>query len=162
MATIAVPTDQGIAVPQTDAPAEVGVDRSLRTPGLVVLATIAIFEGYRWLGVIPTGHTGLSAVASSHAVIVSLAVLLALTGYALTHQRKTGRRWPCRVAVTCAGVAVMAAAATLVAVGGRLPFHALGIAYLLLAAAALSAATMSGRARRAGSQHPDDQLVRLG
>lgn len=159
-ATIPVPGDLGIAVPEGDEWVEVGVDRSFRTPGLIVLATIAIFEGYRWLGVIPTGHTGLSALASSHSGTVSLAVLLALTGHALTHQRRLRRRWRFGAAVTCAGVIVAAASAILVAAGGRVPPHILGVAYLLLAAGALSAATMSGRARRSGAPHSVDQTTR--
>ena len=160
--TIPTRTDRVVVVPPADPSTEVGVDRSFRTPGLVVLATIAIFEGYRWLGIIPAGRTGLSVVVSNRAVIVPLAVFLALTGHALTRQRKTMRRRPCGAAVTCAGVFVMAAAATFVTIGGRLPLHVLGVSYLLLAAAALGAATMGGRPRRVEAPHPGDQAVRLG
>jgi len=160
--SIPVPTEQRIAVAETDESVEVGGDRSFRTPALIVLATVAIYEGYRWLGVVPPRHTGLSALASSHTVIVSLAVVLALAGHALTHQRSTRRRWRCGTAVTWAGATVTGAAATLVTLGGRPPAYTLGVAYLLLAAAALSAATMSGRPSQGGSPHPVDPSGRCG
>ncbi len=159
---IPVPTDPGIAAPETDESVELVGDRSLRTPALVAVATAAIVEGYRWLGVIPTGHAGISSLSSSHAVVVPLALALALAGHALTHQRKPRRRRQCGAAVTWAGATVTGAAITLVTLGGGLPPHALGVAYLLLAAALLSAAAMSARPGREWRPDPVDPAVRSG
>ncbi len=97
-----------------------------------------------------TGHTGLSALASSHTVTVSLAVVLALAGHALTHQRSVAATLAVRGGRHVRRCDRHGGIGHTRGAGGRLPAYTLGVAYLLLAAGALSAATMSGRARQGG------------
>lgn len=135
---------------------------SLRDPGLVLLAGIAVLEGYRRLGVIPIGRAGLSAAASSRLATALVAGLLAGGVLALVHLGATRLPSTSRVTMSVAASVVVVASATLLIVGGRPASDVLGIAYLLLAATSIGAIAADGlRRRRAAPHHPAESL-RLG
>jgi hypothetical protein len=122
--------NRGRGLPTFTTRTQASAECSFRAPGLITLASIAIFEGYERLGVIPTSHAGLSAV-------IIPALLLPVAGFVLTWRRRT-LRWPSAL-VLFAGAAVFIAAVFLATVGGRFTSDVLGIAYLLLGIVMLSA-----------------------
>ena len=114
-----------------------GPERTPRTeghpfavPGMVLLAAIAIYEGYDWLQVFPTG---------SHRPSEYLIGIAAAPGaYWLTRSVATGR-----VAARCRNVLVGAAVVVACAGGGW--GLALGVAWLVLAASILVLSYLSER-----------------
>ena len=108
----------------------------LVTAAMVVLAAAAIFEGYRRLNVIPANELHPSALVFA-AVAVPAALLLARSALA------TARR-SIRVAVEAASVGLLAMTVLEVVVNRPWSARALGACDLLMAAAVLGAAVVSG------------------
>jgi hypothetical protein len=125
-----------------------GLGFMLRAPGLVILATAFLIEGYRWLGVL---HFGASAAGSWLFGTVGLA-LVALVAPLAALLLTCGRQGSGRVAtedlvVVMAGAAALATATALI-VGGAAWGNVAGAGDLILAATALGAVILSERARR--------------
>jgi hypothetical protein len=116
------------------------------SPGLALLASFSILEGYRWFGVIAGGGSRPWAVAFAAA---SLPVAAALT-------RRTSRRRRSVSDQLVVLAAVAGAVFTLVALVGHGPWvaDAIGIADLGLGAAALGALAAGERNRHRGHGAP--------
>ena len=123
----------------------------LASPGLALLAAVSILEGYRWIGVIPSGDSRLSSLASGRGGAIAFAVLATAAVLLLT--RADGGRRPllqrlARLAtavVIASSVALLAATATATAAK-----DAVGVSDLLLASALAGVLIAGERRRRAG------------
>jgi len=129
-------TGTGVVVPPPDlgpGPERTPRDRGqhpFAVPGMVLLAALAIYEGYDWLQVFPSG---------SHRPSEYLIGIAAAPGaYWLTRSVATGR-----VAARCRNVLVGAAVVVACAGGGW--GLALGVAWLVLAASILVLSYLSER-----------------
>jgi hypothetical protein len=106
------------------------------TAGLVLLAAAAIFEGYEWLNVLPANPLHLSALVFA-AVAVPAAVFLTRRALA-TARRST------LVAAEAASVGLVAITVLHLVVDRPWSARALGAYDLVMAAAVLGAAVVSG------------------
>ncbi len=121
------------------------VDTDLSTLGTVLLATVSIFEGYKWLDAIPTSHSHLSRAVFSQPGAAAIAVcsLLAvafLSGTSRLHSRVAPRR-----ALWAAAVVVSTLALVVATFDTDRTRSALGAADLVLAGVAISTLVPIGR-----------------
>jgi hypothetical protein len=103
---------------------------------MVLLAAVAVLEGYLWLDVIPAGRTDLSATA-----FALLAVPAAL--FLVRSPRRPDRRWPVRLVTVSAG-AVFVATVLEIVFHQRWSARALGASDLLMAATVFGSAVIGG------------------
>jgi hypothetical protein len=110
-------------------------------PGLVLLASLCILQGYSWLDLIPDSRRHSSALWFAGIVLVSAMFL--------SRPERGRRRMPAQWLTLVTALAV--ASVTLLAVYGHLRAvgDAMGVLDLLLAASALAAAVVGSRVSRA-------------
>jgi hypothetical protein len=115
-------------------PVDARVDRPsiLVAPALVLVATLAIFEGYAWLNVIPSDRLTGAAI--------SFAVLLPPITVALTRHPHGGRRSPVQKVLIGATLALGGMTLLVLVLNRSTTELALGAIDLAVAVAALSAA----------------------
>ncbi len=141
------PGDRPPGALQAEVPAH-SVASGRRSLTLGLLATLSVFEGYKWTGLIPSGSSHLSAAVFSRTGGLALAVV-AVASVAAAVPAGAGRRsvvWGLLVGA----VGTLVAATVLLEVSSTHLTHvALGAADLVLAAAAGSAlVVVERRARR--------------
>ena len=141
------PGDQPPGPLQAEIPAH-SVASGRRSLALGLLATLSVFEGYKWTGLIPSGSSHLSAAVFSRTGGLVLAAV-AVASVVVVVPAGAGRRsvvWGLLVAA----VGTLVAATVLLEVSSTHLTHvALGAADLVLAAAAGSALVVAEpRARR--------------
>jgi len=121
-------------------PGETGIP-PFAAPGLVLLASLCILQGYTWLDFIPDSRRHSSALWFAGIVLVSVVFL--------SRPERGRRRMPAQWLMLVTAVAV--ALVTLPAVYGHLRAvgDAMGVLDLLLAASALGAAVVGSRVSRA-------------
>ncbi len=124
----------------------VGAASLLRGPGLALLAALSLVEGYRWLGVFPTGSTGGLHLFGSVGVGV-VAVLTPVAAALLTRRREPGQ--PIRLAGIVMAIAVVVTVVTVGALvtGGHGWRQAAGVVDIVLAAVAFAAVAIGERSR---------------
>ncbi len=144
----------GAAVAAGSTPSAAGFDPTLRSPGLALLATVCLLEGYKWIGALPASDSRISALVFSRPGALVFAVLVTALALGLTRSGGELRRSRPHAAVALATVVVMSASVVLAAVTNAATKDVVGLADLVLATA-LVAALVAGerRLRRAGSQH---------
>ncbi len=136
-ATPPAPTAPSPAAPAADARPGTG----LAAPGLIVLATVAILEGYRWLD--------LMRLASPRPTMVAYVVLVVPAAFVLTRTRRTGRSGPAaRLAVRAGAVAVVVLGIVALVTDGTRAERLLGVASLGVAGACLVLVWSTERRRR--------------
>jgi hypothetical protein len=121
-------------------------DPALRSPALALLASLAVLEGYRWLGVIPTGASRLSGVVFGRPGAVAFAAIAGTAALGMARARPEARNASHRL-FGLATVALVTATVLLVASGGSAAQRALGVADLALAAVCAGAVAV-GEYRR--------------
>jgi hypothetical protein len=145
--------DDATAAPGS-APSAAAFDPTLRSPGLALLATVCLLEGYKWIGALPASDSRLSALVFSRPGALVFAILV--TGLALGLTRAGGelRRSRPHAAVALASVVVMSASVVLAAATNAATKDVVGLADLVLATA-LVGALVAGerRLRRATTRH---------
>jgi hypothetical protein len=131
-----------------------GFDPTLRSPGLALLATVCLLEGYKWIGALPASDSRFSALVFSRPGALVFAVLVTALALGLTRSGGELRRSKPHAAVALASVVVMSASVVLTAVTNAATKDVVGLADLVLATA-LVATLVAGerRLRRAGSLH---------
>lgn len=125
----------------------------LRAPGLAVLATVFLVEGYGWLGVLHLKGSGVGSVVFGTVGLAVTAFLAPSAALVLqTGRQPSGRMVEDLVIVVAMAVTVATVAALILAdpVGRAVA----GSADILLAATALTAVVLGERARRHGSDPP--------
>ena len=146
------PTPIEWALPQSypEHPSDLGF--ILRAPGLVVLATAFLIEGYSWLGVLHVRSSSSASVVSGSVCLAVLSLLAPLAAVVLTRGRRiTG--WALEDLIIGVAVAVTVATITALVVGGS-PWRAVaGITDLVLAASVLAAVVLGERARIRSTTH---------
>jgi len=118
----------------------------LRAPGLILLATVFLIEGYSWLGVIQFRHSSAASVLSGSAGLALLSLLAPLAAVLLTRGRRTGG-WALDDLVIVIAVAVTIATITALVVGGPAWRTVAGTTDLLLAATVIGTVVLGERAR---------------
>jgi hypothetical protein len=136
----AAPTRVPVAPP-------VGVGSSLSGPGLALLATVSLAEGYRWLGVFHAGSTGGGSFVFGTVAVACVALLTPLAAALLTARRDPGR--PIRVAGAVVAIALAVAVTTVaaLALGGHGWRQVAGAADIVLAAVAFTAVAIGEHSR---------------
>jgi lysylphosphatidylglycerol synthetase-like protein (DUF2156 family) len=147
-------TDAVAAVAPGSTPSAAGFDPTLRSPGLALLATVCLLEGYKWIGALPASDSHFSALVFSRPGALVFAVLVTALALGLTRAGGELRRSRPDAAVALASVVVMSASVVLAAATDAATKEAVGLADLVLAAA-LVGALVAGerRLRRAGTRH---------
>jgi len=125
-----------------------GIGALLRAPGLAVLASIFLVEGYRWLGVFHFATTSSGSLLFRSVGLATAALLAPLAALALTSGRRDRAPITVEDLVVATAVLVMVATGTALIVGGPAWRTVAGASDLLLAATALSAVVLGERARR--------------
>jgi len=125
-----------------------GLGFLLRAPGLMVLASVFLIEGYRWLGVLHLGGSAAGSLLFGSVGLATGALLAPFAALVLT----SGRRAPGVVVVEdlVIALALLVTVATGMAliVGGPAWRAVAGTSDLVLAAAALGAVILGERAHR--------------
>ena len=117
-----------------------------RAPGLVLLATVFLVEGYAWLGVLHLHHLSSATLLSGRIGLALLSGLAPLAAVLLTRGRRaTG--WALEDLVTGVAVAVTVATITALVVGGPAWRTVAGVTDLVLAASVFGAVILGERAR---------------
>jgi hypothetical protein len=113
--------------------------------GIVLLATVSIFEGYKWLGAIPTSHSRLSqaVVSQPGAAVVAVCSLLAVA--VLSGTARLRARVVCRRALWAATIVGSTLALVVATFDTGATRSALGVADLVLAGVAVSTLIPTGR-----------------
>jgi hypothetical protein len=141
-------TGAGDAAPVADRPGGLGF--LLRAPGLVLLATAFVIEGYRWLGVIHVGTTSVGSLAFGTPGLALVALSAPVAALVLAPGRRASGSMVPDVIILVA-VAVTVATGTALVVGGSAWRAVAGTVDLLLAAGALGAVILEERDRRRGA-----------
>jgi hypothetical protein len=144
--------DASVAGPSTAGPstARPSADRpTLPSPAMALLATIAILEGYKWIGAIPTSDSRLSLLVFGRGgaavfAVVATAVCLALTRVGPGEHRPASQKL-----VLLATVAVMASSIVLLSGHDTMGKDAFGVADLALASTLAGAIIVGQRRQRA-------------
>ena len=110
-------------------PEETGL-APLASPGLLALAALALWEGYRHLNVIPS--------AQRHPSVYAFAVIAPVAALVLTRHRGRGRRTLLQNALVAAAVALGLFTPVALVVDGPVTGPLLGVADMLTAALALA------------------------
>lgn len=147
------PADITAAAPGST-PSAAGFDPTLRSPGLALLATVCLLEGYKWIGALPASDSRLSALVFSRPGALVFAVVVTALALGLTRTGGELRRSRPHAAVALASVVVMSASVVLAAATDAATKDVVGLADLVLATA-LVGALVAGerRLRRAGNRH---------
>ena len=135
-------TSSGFGEP--DAPD--GIAALLRAPGLAVLASVFLVEGYRWLGVFHFGTTSGGSLFRSVG-LASAALLAPFAALALTSGRRVRAPIAVEDLVVASAVLVMGTTGTALVVGGPAWRTVAGASDLVLSAAALAVVILGERAR---------------
>jgi hypothetical protein len=146
-------------------PSAAGFDPTLRSPGLALLATVCLLEGYKWIGALPASDSRLSTLVFSRPGALVFAVLVTALALGLTRSGGELRRSRPHAAVALASVVVMSASVVLAATTNAATKDVVGLADLVLATA-LVGALVAGerRLRRAGKRQSvsaDTELTSL-
>ena len=127
-----------------------GLGFLLRAPGLVLVATAFLIEGYSWLGVLHLHHASAAPLVSGRVGPALLSVLAPLAAVMLTRGRRvTG--WALEDLVIGVAVAVTVATITACVVGGQVWRTAAGIADVALAASVVGTVIVGERAHTRSS-----------
>ena len=143
---VAMPDDWDVMPSDGGAPRLTGA--GFRSPVLVLLASVALLAGYRLLGVIHGGDSALSTFASSRIGAALAGLVLPLAAVALSRTDTDGTRPAGRTVVLIASATMMVAALLVLVIGGSVATTLLGVADLMLAAAALGAVALAERINR--------------
>ena len=130
-----------------------GFDPVLRAPGLALLATVCLLEGYRWIGALPAGDSRLSSVVFSRGGALVFAVSSIGLALGLTRTGR-GRQARPQIVVALATLVVMSATVALAVTEIPATKAALGVADLGLASALAGALVAGERRRRARPAGP--------
>ena len=106
------------------------------TAGMVLLSAATVFQGYRWLNVIPGGRTHLTAPVFA---VLALPAALVLT----RSHRRARHGWPARL-IGLSTLVLLVATVVETAVGHLWSARALGASDLLLALTLFGSALISG------------------
>jgi hypothetical protein len=125
-----------------------GFDPALRSPGLALLATVCLLEGYKWIGALPASDSRLSTLVFSRAGALVFAALVTALALALTRTGGTRRRYRSPTVVVLASVAAVSASVALTVATGTASKDAVGLSDLVLAVALAGALIAAERRRR--------------
>jgi hypothetical protein len=124
---------------------------------MALVATIAILQGYTWIGAIPSSDSRLSAVLFGRGGALVFAALATVAVLALTGADPDGRRALSQKLVLLATAALIASSVVLLVSTGTPARYAIGVSDLALASA-LAAMLITGerkrRAARSGGHPP--------
>ena len=123
-----------------------GLGHIFRAPGLVLLATVFLVEGYTRLGVLPVGHSSAASLVSGGFSLFLVSVFAPLAAVVLTRGRRV-TSWALQELVIGVVVAVMVATIAALVVGGPEWRMVAGISDLVLAASVLGGVLLEERAR---------------
>ena len=161
--SIGAPSRAGASSGFDEPDAADGIGSLLRAPGLAVLASVFLVEGYRWLGVFHFGSTSGGSLLFRFVGLASAALLAPFAALALTSGRRVRAPIAIEDLVVASAVLVMVATGTALVVGGPAWRTVAGASDLLLAASALAVVLLGERARhrvgdpRAVHQPPPDR-----
>ena len=128
----------GGAPPDPRGAAVVPVESDLWAPGLVLLATASIFQGYKWLGAIPSSHSHLSRILFSQAGAVAVAGLSLLGVVVLNGSAGIRARAGNRRALLVAAAAAVASSLVLAVFDTGVTRSSFGVIDLVLALTAVA------------------------
>ena len=134
----------------------------LRAPGLAVLAALFLVEGYRWLGIVHGGTTGLGSLLFGTAGLAVVAVLAPVMTAYLGRGRRTNAWVSVEDVVIVVAVAVTVTTSTALVVGGSVWRDVAGTTDLLLAATALGTVVLGERDRRRSLSATAAQMSAVG
>jgi hypothetical protein len=127
-------------------------DKVLISPGMALVATVAILEGYTWLGAIPSSDSRLSAVVFGRGGALVFAALAAVAVPAFTRADAEGRRPLSQRLVLLATAALIASSVVLLMSTATPTRYATGISDLVLASALAGMLVAGERKRRTQRQ----------
>ena len=128
----------------------------IRAPGLVLLATVFLVEGYSWLGVLHLHHSPAASLLSRRLGLALLSVVAPLAAVVLTRGRRVSG-WALEELVIGVAVAVTVATITALVVGGPVWRTVAGITDLVLAASVFGAVILGELARLRSSDPRTDR-----
>jgi hypothetical protein len=131
-------------------------------PTLAVLSTVYLIEGYRWLGVIQLGGTGIGSLLFGTAGLATVALIALVAALFLRWGRQAGAPVFIQDLAVAGAASVTVATGTALVVGGPLWRDVAGVTYLFLAATALSAVLLGERRRRSAVDHQSHRTSRIG
>jgi hypothetical protein len=123
-----------------------GLGFILRAPGLVLLATVFLIEGYSWLGVLRFRPASAASLLYGSVGLALLSLVAPLAAVALTRGRRV-TAWALEDVVIGVAVAVTVATITALVVGGPVWRTVAGTTDLVLAATVLGTVVLGERAR---------------
>jgi hypothetical protein len=141
-----LPTPAGRSEPPSSDGVRTGLGFIVRAPGLVLLATVFLIQGYTWLGVLHVDRSAAASLFTGRAGVALLSLLAPAAAVALTCGRRASGR-AVEDLVVGAAVAVTITTVTALVAGGAVWRTAAGSTDLLLAAAAVGAVILGERAR---------------
>jgi lysylphosphatidylglycerol synthetase-like protein (DUF2156 family) len=155
------PVDLGgtAATANTATPSTPGFDPTLRSPGLALLATVCLLEGYKWIGALPASDSRFSALVFSRPGALVFAVVVTALALGLTRAAGELRRSRPHAAVALASVVVMSASVVLTAATNAATKDAVGLADLVLATALAGALVAGERRQRRATTRPAMQTA---
>ena len=124
-----------------------GGDKVLASPGMALVATIAILQGYTWIGAIPSSGSRLSTLVFGRGGALVFAGLATVAVLALTRSDTDGRRTLSQRLVLLATAALIASSVVLLVSTGTPARYAIGVSDLALASA-LAAMLITGERKR--------------
>ena len=135
-------------------------DPALRSPGLALIAAVALLEGYKRLDLMPAGTSRVSTLLFSHGGAVVFGVVAVAAAVLSTRTAGPSLRKVTRNLMIVGTLAVVAATTFLLTSGPGAASTVLGAADLVLASAATMALVFSEHRKRAGD-HPEVAPARL-
>jgi hypothetical protein len=136
-------------------PLAAGFDPTLRSPGLALLATVCLLEGYKWIGALPASDSRFSALVFSRPGALVFAVLVTALALGLTRSGGELRRSLPRAAVALASAVVMSASVVLAAATKAVTKDVVGLTDLVLAMALVGALVAGERRQRRITARPE-------
>jgi hypothetical protein len=155
-ACVAGSTTSGDPAPPSPTGDPSGLGDMLRAPGLVLLATVFLIEGYSWLGVLQFRRSSAGSLLSGSAGLALFSLLAPLAAVALARGRRAGGR-ALEDLVLAVAVAVTIATITALVVGGPVWRAVAGTTDLFLAASVIGAVILGERARLRSSDARTDR-----
>jgi len=131
-------------------------------PAWAVLSTVYLIEGYRWLGVIHLGGTGIGSLLFGTAGLVIVALIAPVAALFLRSGRQAGTPIFIQDLAVAVAASATVATGTALVVGDPLWRDVAGVSYLALAATALSAVLLGEWARRRAVDHRPHRASRIG
>jgi hypothetical protein len=131
-------------------------------PTLAVLSTVYLIEGYRWLGVIDLGGTGIGSLLFGTTGLATVALIALVAALFLRWGKQAGAPIFVLDLAVAVAASVTVATGTALVVGGPLWRDVAGVTDLFLAATALSAVLLGERARRHPVDHHAHRASRIG